>query len=521
MSAAALGLWLVWLASAGGWPPSVWTHFAGEPARGGGSRAGPALSSLGVPTWTANRDEAGRVITFMGQAGVIASRDLVMAPGSVVIGTTQHRLFAFDRRTGQARWSASIAAPFLNSWSTAVVDEQGRMVIHASGRFVTAFALDSGAVRWQTELPRAVVNASPLVTRDLGGRNRLFISDFDGTGREGRLHCINIDMPWPVLNPFERGEVVWSAPIGASSGNTPAYLEGRVYVASPGEGGAGRIYAFDARATGEPAPLWTFENVIPEGFFGGVCVRREAEGVRVYAASYAFFGGTESANLVKVDGETGALIWSAPSNRTAATPIVLEDCRVVLSAGLQGFGSVPAIQVFEQSAGGAALAWDSSIATWTDFNKNGRRDPGEFTVMGGWTHQPALSTRHGGLMLFAGAVPTGGNSYLPCTALFALDLGPQGPIEAARFDGAGSTPALADGNLYTIGAGGLFAFGALPPNADVNRDGEVGVEDLYAFEAGLGERDVNGDGVVNDEDRRLLVELIRAGEFEDMHGGRR
>lgn len=521
MIGAVLGVWPALLASACGLPPSAWTHFAGEPARGGGSRAGPAIASLGAPAWTANRDEAGRAVTFAGQAGVVVSRDLVIAPGSVVIGTTQHRLFAFDRRTGQARWSAPVAAPYLNSWSSAVVDERNRTVTHASGRIVTAFALDSGAVRWQVELHRPVVNASPLVTRDLGGRNRLFITDYDGTGLEGRLHSINIDAPWPVLNPFERGGVVWSAPIGASSGNTPAYLEGRVYVASPGEGGAGRIYAFDARAEVEPTPLWVFENVIPEGFFGGVCVRREAEGVRVYAASYAFFGGTESANLVKVDGVSGALVWSSPSNRTAATPIAAGGGRIALSTGIQGFGSVPALQVFEERGGGAVLAWDSSIATWTDFNNNGRRDPGEFVVMGGWTHQPALSTRNGGLVLFAGAVPTGGNSYLPCTALFALDLGPQTPFEAARFDGAGSTPALADGNLYTIGAGGLYAFGEAPPNADVNRDGEVGVEDLYAFEAGWGERDVNGDGVVNDEDRRLLVELIRAGEFEDMHGVQR
>src|SRR5690606_6027006 len=102
-------------------------------------------------------------------------------------------------------------------------------VITASGRFVTAFDLGTGSLRWQTELGRNVVNASPLVVEDSG---RLFITDYDGFGLSARLYCIDLGPPNP-------GAILWSVTIGGSSGNSPAYADGRVFVpacAGPGSG---------------------------------------------------------------------------------------------------------------------------------------------------------------------------------------------------------------------------------------------------------------------------------------------
>ena len=53
------------------------------------------------------------------------------------------------------------------------------------------------------------------------------------------------------------------------------------------------------------------------------------------------------------------------------------------------------------------------------------------------------------------------------------------------------------------------------PPTDVNTDFRSDVEDLYAWERSSGLLDVNGDGIVSPEDRRLLIESLRAEELAD------
>jgi len=233
----------------------------------------------------------------------------------------------------------------------------------------------------------------------------------------------------------------------------------------------------------------------------------------VYAASYAFYGGTTSANLMKIEANSGAVQWSVDANRTSAAPVVLGDGRVVLSTGLNGYGSVPAIQVFRDLQSSATLAWDSSLATWVDANANGLRDQGEFTSVGGWSNQIAVGRMDGRLTALAGVMPTNANSTGSCTMLRAIDLEGQTPVILPMSSSqAGSTPALVDGNVYSIGPGGLTAFGPLPPRYDVDQNGVVNLDDLHAWHQGAGARDVNRDGAVNASDGAALEEeLAREG----------
>jgi hypothetical protein len=87
--------------------------------------------------------------------------------------------------------------------------------------------------------------------------------------------------------------------------------------------------------------------------------------------------------------------------------------------------------------------------------------------------------------------------------------------------GITGSPAIAGGNLYAIGSGGLRSFGALPLLLDVNRDGRVDVEDIYAWEQGRGSRDVDGNGAVNAADREQLIGAIRVNEDGEQTEGRR
>ncbi len=464
-----------------------WTHFARTPDRAGAvSGPVPDLTAL----WLAYHDPSGQAITFVGQSGVVADAERVYALGKSGVGGGVDRLYAIRRVDGEVDWGSPVEPPFVGSWSTPAIDTGNGAVIAASGMTVRAFDRVTGAPRWLTPLLRQIVNASPLVTGDLGPRDRVFITDYDGFGSAGRICCINADEFVTPANPWQPGEIVWSVPIGGSSGNSPAYAGGVVYVASAGDdpgASPGVIRAFDATADAAPTPLWSFTNVVDQGFFGGVCVHEEpggGGGVFVYAASYAFSAGQTAANLVKVNAADGSLLWSVACNRTSATPIPLGDGRIVVSGGIVGFGSMPSVQLFEGSGSSATMLWDSALDTWQDANQNGVMEVGEFLLVGGWTHQPAAVIEPGGAsILLAGAVPTGSWSAA-CSDLYTLDLShaPSEPaFVAAHAIGVGSTPAVAGANVYTIGSGGVAAFGAAC-YPDCTGGGSLTIADFVCFQ---------------------------------------
>ncbi len=474
-----------------------WTHFARGPDRVG-AVSGPAPEL--TARWLAYHDPGGQAIAFVGQSGVVVEGARVYALGK---SGGVDRLYAIRRDDGEVVWGSPVEAPFLGSWSTPAIDQGNGAVIAASGTSVRAFDRVTGALRWQAPLPRPVVNASPLVMGNMENRDRAFITDYDGFGAQGRLHCINADPFDPSLNPWQPGEIVWSVVLGGTSGNTPACRGGVVYVASVSDESGlsgGMIRAFNAAATGPQPPLWEFENPAGSAFFGGVCVHPDGAGVFVYGASYAFSGGQTAGHLVKVDALDGSLVWAVPCNRTSATPIPLADGRIVLSGGAVGFGSMPSVELFRDDG---LLLWDTALETWEDANSNGVMEVGEFLLVGGWTHQPAAAAAAGGGgMLLVGAAPTAGWSGA-CTDLYALDLSrtPSEPgFVAEHAIGVGSTPAIAEGNAYTIGAGGVGALGAPVCYANCTGEGPLTVADFGCFQtrfvAGDPYADCNGDAAL-------------------------
>jgi len=459
-----------------------WPQFARGPNRvsvSPGATAPPL--SLAMPRWVLSQDSSSNPITFVGQAGVAAGAGRVVAVGRV---GGQFKVFCVDAAAGSILWAQPVPATILDSWSTPAIDLEHSLVLVASGAFLTALDLASGQARWQAALSRSVVNASPLVTSDLGPADRAFITDYDGFGGAGRLYCVNIDPFDAQANPHQPGEIVWSVVLGTTSGNTPAYRDGVVYVASVSdESGttAGRVMGFPATAAAAPAPLWVFTNPAGPGFFGGVCIAGDGDGW-VYAASYSLLGGHMSSNLVKLDAGAGAMAWSVPCNRTDATPIPLPGGLVAVSGGVAGFGSMPSLGLFRDDGPSATMLWDSALETWVDTNQNGWIDPGECMIVGGWTHQPALV----GGRLYTGAVPVATPGFGACTDVYAIDLlhrpGEAGFI-LGHAQGMGSTPAAAGGNLYTVGSGGLYAFG---PECYANCDGSgvppvLNVSDYVCF----------------------------------------
>jgi hypothetical protein len=491
----------------------------------GGNAARTSVTTLPVPdltqqSWTCTLDEQSRPITFQQKACVAVSPTHVLAAGFINDGGTVWKLFWINRRSGAVERSVAIDAPVLESLTSPTLDEGSNTVLVASGSTLAAFDLVTSATRFETSFVNPLVNVVPLVVRAFHGPARVFVTDYDGFGDSASLHCVNLDA-FSSRNPYTLGQVIWSAPIGASSGNTASYdaARGRVITAAVGlfASDPGEVLAFPAHATETPAPAWRFVNPNGAGFFGGVSINGDA----VLAASYAFFGGLNSGNLVRLRAADGTLLSNTAANRTASIPAALPGDtlgRVALSTGVQGFGSLPSLQVFGFTPTFApSFTWSTHVRTWTDSNSNAIIESGEFTPFGGWNLQPILSTSSAGTRLVVG----GGDNVLRVVNLAGVTNATSAVAVAQSVAGITGSPAIAGGNLYAIGSGGLRSFGALPLLLDVNRDGRVDVEDVYAWEQGRGSRDVDGNGAVNAADREQLIGAIRVNEDGEQTEGRR
>ncbi|MFK7883698.1 MAG: PQQ-binding-like beta-propeller repeat protein [Phycisphaerales bacterium] len=382
---------------------------------------------------------------------------------------------AFSRSDGSLRWVSEVPIALLDSWSAPCVDIARNSVLVATGTKICAISLDDGSELWRVSLDNLVVNATPVVTDDLPGRNRAFITDHSfASGAEGNLFCINVDPYHPTLNPYKPGELVWIVDLdGQTSGSTPAYRDGLVYVATASGGSQwdqGTIQAIPANTDSPPLQTWVYEHTAPAGFFSGVAVTNNG----VYASSYSFTGDQFSAQTVRLNRYDGQQVWSVPTNRTDTTPVPFGDQFVLVSGGVPfssqfpAFGSLPSLQlIVETSFGAAARVWDSALDTLDDTNHNYAWDPGEdFLSLGGWTIQPAVLEIGGKHYAYVGTTPdpTGPDGFFgasPELALIDLSKHPADHGFVVQWGmGSGASPALAGTELYTVGAEGVFAYGA-------------------------------------------------------------
>ena len=447
---------------------NVWAQFAGN-AKHNSVPSVEGLPSLSTPAWENTQH------VLVAQTGVVVDQSRVYAMTQE--NGNAYFAVALDRETGAEVWKTPIAPVIFESWSSPVIDIEHGTLIVATGSTIAAIDTQTGDEAWVHTLSSTIVNASPVVTTDLGDRDRVLITNysFGGLG-SAQLICINTDAFNAETNPYQPGELVWSRSLSAdTSGNTPAYQNGRVYfaTASNGSGSRGTIRSYDVTGDAAPSsPAWIFTNTINAGFFGGVSI---AKG-HIYASSYSFSGLQTSANTVKLNKRTGDLVWSVPTNRTDATPIILPVGDVIVSAGVaQGetsnlpfFGSIPSVAYISDEGANASLEWDSFLETHSDTNSNGVWDFGEpYLSIGGWTHQPIALTTNGQSYLLVGTLPRnspvsyiGNNTDLRLIDLRKAPSEPGFVVEHAI--GTGNTPALASGWIFSGSDTGIRAYA--PPS---------------------------------------------------------
>lgn len=487
-----------------------WLQHAGGAARTSAAQNAPR--DLTALLWTCGADGGGEPIAFEGPSSPVVFNGRIYVNARFYSGAvhSHNKLVCVDAATGHLEYETPIARAASNSWSSPAVDARHGTVLIGSGNTVHAIDAASGGVMWATPLSRNIVNASVVIADDLDF-GRALITDFDGAGTGGSLYCLNTSPHDAADNPYEPGEIVWIEPLGGTSGNSPAYVDGVVYVASvtgtasPGYPDVGQVYAFDVSAPEALRRRWSIG--VGEGFFSGVTVA----GGSVYAASYDAFGGQNNSTLVKIRASDGELIWTVAAERTNSIPVVDGD-RIYLAAGIPGFGSVPKVQAFADFGASAVKLWDTFA------------DTGGALLVGGWTHQPVLS----GGVLYCGKIPAGNVFFGAYTDLYMLDLSRQPGDSGFIIDhrsGVGSSPAIVDGRIYSIGPTGLSAIATLGDYCSiaslVGGDGVVNGADVQCFvDALLAESPTSAQIALGDYDGDGELTLLDAPHFvDDLIGG--
>ena len=492
-----------------------WPSYGHTPNRNSIAVDGPNTIDASTVAWIADDDpqDPNFYVEFEGATGPVVYNEKVYAYAKYFEPNeespsgfyyTHSQIIAYDANSGEMLWATAIdkAKDGYDSWSSPCIDTKHNTVLMGSGYRIFALDAESGTQQWATQLDEEVTNASVCAAVDIP-HARAFITDYSGySSPSGKLYCINLDANEPN-NPYEPGEVVWSDTIGSTSGSSPAYKNGVVYVASITDPNnpwpsCGAIHAYDATAA-TVVKLWQSTDPNFEGFTGGVTVTKEGF---LYAANYDFYGEGDNSALCKIDCNDGSIVWITQTERTSSMPVVVGD-KIYIAGGLEGYGSRPKVEAYLDHGDKAGKLWETSAGLG----------------VGGWSNQPVYANGK----LYVGAIPTGGNFFGAYTDLYIFDvtitaedsnLIPDDPnFIIDNYDGCGNSPAVTYDSIYTIDSNGLFKFYQPALLGDISKDDKVDVNDvaelvdvwLYDGPVGSIRSDLDLDGDVDSIDFSVLA----------------
>ncbi|MCK4753009.1 MAG: PQQ-binding-like beta-propeller repeat protein [Planctomycetes bacterium] len=489
--------------------PNDWLHFGKTVARCSVAVDGPNIIDSSTLAWVADEDpqDPEYFIEFEGATGPVVYDGMVYiyakyfepneeAPTG--FDYTKSQVVAYDANSGEMEWTTPIEIAIWDSWSSPSIDIKHDTVLIGSGYKVYALDAQTGTEQWSTQLEKFMVNASVCPATDIV-HSRAFITDYDGFGTTGKLYCINLDAN-EVGNRYEPGEIVWSETIGGTSGDSPSYKDGVVYVGtiSGVSSGYGTIYAYDATAT-TATKIWEKSDPNFDGFCGGLNVTKEGY---IYAANYDWDeDGEDNSILCKIDCSDGNVVWITDVERTDSMPVVAGD-KIYVSGGFTYDGSRPKVEAYQDLGNSAIKLWET---------------PSNM-VVGGWTNQPVYANGK----LYVGAIPLDGNYFGSYTELYILDvtLTPSDAnfvIDHYDTKECGSNPAVTYDSIYTMGYDGLFKFHQPALLGDVDKDNKIDTYDLYELsdawlydgDIGVNRCDLDVDGDVDFIDFCLLANQWR------------
>ena len=489
--------------------PDDWTNLAHTPQHSSIAVDGPNQIDASTLQWINDFDpqDPNYFVSFESYTAPVVHNGKVYAYAKYFnpnegFDYTNSQIVAYDSNSGQIEWSTPVDLQAWDSASSPCVDTKHNTVLMGSGNKVFCLDAQSGTQLWAAQLEKVTVNASVCTATDLPNA-RAFAVDYDGFGITGKIYCINLDPNTPE-NPYQPGQIIWSDTIGQTTGNTPAYKNGVVYVTSLSSptNFNGNIYAYDATAA-TPVKIWQTTDPNFDTFSGGVTVTKEGY---LYAVSYDWNEEFEdNSQLCKIDCTDGNIVWMIDAERSNSIPIVVGD-KIYISGGIADDpspdkwweGSRPKVEAYQDNGPTATKLWETP----------------ESMVVGGWTSQAAYADGK----LYVGAIPLDGDAFGAYTDLYILDLSkePNEPnfIIAHYNDfSCGNSPAVTYDSIYTLGAGRLVKFKQPALLGDIEEDNAVdsldlsSIANLWLLDRPIGTLrcDLDLDGMINMTDLALLA----------------
>ena len=146
---------------------------------------------------------------------------------TVVVGSSDGNLYAYDARTGMLRSGYPFESPEDMIWSTPVID---RGVIYFGSHDNNIYAVDlaSGTEKWRRETGGAVI-ASPLVFK-----NRIIVGSFDRKlyvlSEENGVPLWGDESPFPGMQTFSKANNwFWAGAVADNSTVFAANMDGNIY----------------------------------------------------------------------------------------------------------------------------------------------------------------------------------------------------------------------------------------------------------------------------------------------------
>ena len=341
----------------------------------------------------------------------IGSTSPAVADGKVFVysgptgwsGGENAQLYCFDALTGNILWNVSIPAPEWGSWSSPAYHD-GK-VFTATGKETRCINASTGELIWTFVNPtgEASCNGGPVIAD-----GKVVTNDWQGR----HYYCLDEETGELLWTFTETNTGSWGT---AYAQGTPAYADGKFYLTTwvyPG----GNIYCVNA-STGEV--IW--HQTTPLDTCGSPTV---SNGI-VYVTTYNFYG---DGDIYALNATDGSILWHQTIQRTDSTPAVAYG-NVYVAGGCPGYSE---IQTYCFNATTGDLIWSTNVSEG----------------IGGWTESVAVADGK----VFVGK-PDGWFDYAGTYALDAFT----GDIIWSYPEG-GASPAVADGVVFTIGGGKVYAF---------------------------------------------------------------
>jgi parallel beta-helix repeat protein len=273
---------------------------------------------------------------------------------------------------------------------------------------------------------------------DMIVNGRRYVGDYSG----GKYHCT-----------YEcNGTEIWNKSVIGYAQGTPAYSDGMVYLTSCEHMETGDVYCVDAD-TGEE--IWHIAMPYRQTAAGTPSVYNDI----LYFTTYYWQSDEEEGYIYAVDKSDGTVIWRQSIERTDSCPACAYG-KVYVCGGCPGYSK---IQTYCFDALTGELVWETLA---------------EAAGIGGWTCSPLVADNK----VFVGRIDSTMYSYD-----YICAFGSENGALLWSAEGGGSTPAMAEGILYTVGNDGrVYAYGVLEeddwnPWNDPDSDGgeTVTMEELF------------------------------------------